>query len=72
MEKAINLFNELIKLYEKTEGYNILVYSSDRERDFRLLSVKVEGYKERLNEIITEDEHGDGRKTGVSSGKKDI
>ena len=70
--KAINLFNELIKLYEKTEGFNIFCYSSDRPRDFKVLAEKVEKYKERLNGIIADDEHSDGRKAGVSAGEEDI
>lgn len=72
MEKTLNLFNELIKLYEKTETFNILCYSSDQGRDFRLLEAKVVEYKERLNEIIATDGCSDSREDRVSSGKEDI
>lgn len=51
--KVLQVFNELVKEYEKTETYCILFYSSNHTRDFALLKSKVESYKQKINAALS-------------------
>jgi len=46
------LMEELIKKYESTETYDILFYSKDFERDFKILADNVKRYRERLDVLL--------------------
>lgn len=48
------LFNDLIKQYQTTETQCILFYSSDKERDFKILEEKVKQYRKRLNIVLAD------------------
>lgn len=52
--KVLQILNELVKEYEKTETYCILFYSSNHTRDFALLKSKVELYKQRINAALSD------------------
>lgn len=63
--------NELIGLYNKTELYNILFYSEDRNRDFKLLEGKTEELKKRANEILN-GSSGSAKQVRLSIGEGNI
>lgn len=71
VQKTIDLFDDVIKQYEKSETYSILFYSTNFNRDFNILKNNVTKYRERLNKII-----GDGAKhtqqIGDSAREKNI
>ncbi len=58
--------DELLKEFERTEGYNILVYSSDKTRDFGLLSKKMEKYRKRIGKALLAVQVEDERDKTVS------
>lgn len=47
-----NLFEEVTKAFERSETEAILFYSTDKERDFRLLEKRVAQFKERFNILL--------------------
>jgi outer membrane receptor for Fe3+-dicitrate len=47
-----NLFDDLIKSYEREAKEAILYYSTDKVRDFKLLSGKLEAYKKQCAELL--------------------
>ena len=54
IQKTIALFNRVLKEYEKSEVFSIFMYSTDFERDFKIMQEKSKGYKRQLDKIIAD------------------
>lgn len=50
------LVDKLLVEYEKSEGFGILFYSTNKNRDFELLRKKVEKYKVKFDKCFTQDD----------------
>ena len=53
-----SLMEDMVKEYEKVETYCILVYSTDKARDFKLMAEKMQDYRNKLNSLLAKN--GDG------------
>lgn len=50
------LVDKLLVEYEKSEGFGILFYSTNKNRDFELLRKKVERYKIKFDKCFAQDD----------------
>lgn len=49
------LIDKLLVEYEKSEGFGILFYSTDKNRDFELLRKKIDRYRVKFDKQFTDD-----------------
>ena len=71
IEKIIDVFDDILKDYEKSETYSILFYSTNFNRDFNLLRDRVVNYKSRLNKVLADGIKGT-KQTRDNLREKDI